>query len=72
MAGLAAAAAGAVLMDRYERLERIDLKSARDVVTEADHLSEELVIAAIRQLVAASPERRAPSNVWSSPTATVT
>jgi len=25
--------AGAVLMDRYERLERIDYKSARDVVT---------------------------------------
>jgi myo-inositol-1(or 4)-monophosphatase len=43
-----AAAAGAVLMDRYERLERIDHKSARDVVTEADHLSEELVIEAIR------------------------
>ena len=43
-----AAAAGAILMDRYERLERIDHKSATDVVTEADHLSEELVIAAIR------------------------
>jgi len=43
-----AAAAGVVLMDRYERLERIDHKGARDVVTEADHLSEELVIAAIR------------------------
>ena len=43
-----AAAAGAILMDRYERLERIDYKSARDVVTEADHLSEALVIAAIR------------------------
>ena len=41
-------AAGAVLMDRYERLERIDHKSAKDVVTEADHLSEELVIDAIR------------------------
>ncbi|GAC1668440.1 MAG: inositol monophosphatase family protein [Candidatus Limnocylindrales bacterium] len=41
--------AGAILMDRYERLERIDHKSARDVVTEADHLSEELVIAAIRE-----------------------
>lgn len=40
--------AGIVLMDRYERLERIDHKSATDVVTEADHLSEELVIAAIR------------------------
>ena len=43
-----AGAAGAILMDRYERLERIDYKSARDVVTEADHLSEEWVIAAIR------------------------
>lgn len=43
-----AAAAGGVLMDHYERLERIDHKSAHDVVTEADHLSEALVIAAIR------------------------
>ena len=42
--------AGEVLMDRYERLERIDHKSARDVVTEADHLSEELIIDAIRAL----------------------
>jgi myo-inositol-1(or 4)-monophosphatase len=41
--------AGDVLMDRYERLERIDYKSARDIVTEADHLSEELIIAAIRE-----------------------
>ena len=43
-----AASAGEILMDRYERLERIDHKSARDVVTEADHLSEELIIEAIR------------------------
>ena len=43
-----AARAGEVLMDRYERLERIDHKSARDVVTEADHLSEALIIDAIR------------------------
>ena len=43
-----AAEAGAILMDRYERLERIDHKSARDVVTEADHLSEALIIDAIR------------------------
>ena len=43
-----AARAGAVLMDRYERLERIDYKSARDVVTEADHLSEALILDAIR------------------------
>jgi myo-inositol-1(or 4)-monophosphatase len=40
--------AGAVLMDRYERLEQIDYKSARDVVTEADHLSEALIVAAIQ------------------------
>jgi myo-inositol-1(or 4)-monophosphatase len=44
-----AARAGEILMDRYERLERIDYKSARDVVTEADHLSEQLVIDAIRK-----------------------
>jgi myo-inositol-1(or 4)-monophosphatase len=35
-------------MDRYERLEQIDYKSARDVVTEADHLSEALIVEAIR------------------------
>ena len=40
--------AGRILMDRYERLERIDYKSARDVVTEADHESEALILAAIR------------------------
>jgi myo-inositol-1(or 4)-monophosphatase len=43
-----AARAGEILMERYERLERIDYKSARDIVTEADHLSEELIIDAIR------------------------
>jgi myo-inositol-1(or 4)-monophosphatase len=43
-----AAAAGTILMAHYEQLERIDHKSARDVVTEADHLSEDLVISAIR------------------------
>jgi myo-inositol-1(or 4)-monophosphatase len=41
--------AGAILMDRYERLEQIDYKSARDVVTEADHLSEALIVEAIRE-----------------------
>jgi myo-inositol-1(or 4)-monophosphatase len=41
--------AGAVLMDRYERLEQIDYKSARDVVTEADHQSEALIVDAIRE-----------------------
>jgi myo-inositol-1(or 4)-monophosphatase len=40
--------AGRLLMDRYEKVERIDYKSARDVVTEVDHLSEELIIGAIR------------------------
>lgn len=43
-----AAQAGRLLMDRYERVERIDYKSARDVVTEVDHLSEELILGAIR------------------------
>ena len=42
-----AARAGEVLMDHYERLEQIDYKSARDVVTEADHLSEALILEAI-------------------------
>jgi myo-inositol-1(or 4)-monophosphatase len=40
--------AGTVLMDHYERLERIDYKSARDVVTEADRLSEALIVQSIR------------------------
>ncbi|MFL5779188.1 MAG: inositol monophosphatase family protein [Chloroflexota bacterium] len=40
--------AGIVLMDRYERVERVDHKSARDVVTEVDHLSEALIVDAIR------------------------
>jgi myo-inositol-1(or 4)-monophosphatase len=43
-----ARAAGRLLMERYERVERVDYKSARDIVTEVDHLSEELIIAAIR------------------------
>ncbi len=40
--------AGRVLLERYERVERIDHKSARDVVTEVDHLSERLILDAIR------------------------
>jgi myo-inositol-1(or 4)-monophosphatase len=40
--------AGRLIMDRYERVERVDYKSARDIVTEVDHLSEELMIEAIR------------------------
>jgi len=41
--------AGRIQLDRYERLERIDRKSAHDVVTEADHLSEAHILAAIRE-----------------------
>ncbi len=41
--------AGVILMEHYERLEQIDYKSARDVVTEADHLSEALILGAIRE-----------------------
>lgn len=40
--------AGEVLLDLYGRLERIEHKSAKDVVTEADHASEALVLGAIR------------------------
>ena len=40
--------AGRLLMELYEQLQRIDYKSARDVVTEADHLSEALIVKAVR------------------------
>ena len=40
--------AGAVLTESYERIERIDYKSKRDVVTNADYASERLVMDAIR------------------------
>jgi myo-inositol-1(or 4)-monophosphatase len=40
--------AGDVLTSSYERLERIDYKSKRDVVTDADYASEHLVIDAIK------------------------
>ncbi len=40
--------AGSLLVDSYERLEQIDYKSKRDVVTNADYASEKLVIDAIR------------------------
>ena len=42
-----AARAGELLVARFEKVERIDYKSAKDVVTEADHLSEALIIDAI-------------------------
>ena len=41
--------AGRLLFERYERVEEIDYKSARDVVTEVDHLSEALIMGAIRE-----------------------
>jgi len=41
--------AGRLLFERYERVETIDHKSARDVVTEVDHLSEALIMDAIRE-----------------------
>ena len=40
--------AGELQMARFERVEQIDYKSARDVVTEVDHLSEALILDAIR------------------------
>ncbi len=40
--------AGLILLDRYERVGQIDYKSAKDVVTEVDHLSEALIMDAIR------------------------
>ena len=45
----AARAAAAIQVEHYERLEHIVKKSAKDVVTEADHLSEEAIIATIRR-----------------------
>jgi myo-inositol-1(or 4)-monophosphatase len=41
--------AGLVLRESYERVERIDYKSARDVVTDVDYRSEEMLLAAIRE-----------------------
>ncbi len=41
--------AGALLMDSFGRVERIDKKSRRDVVTDVDYTSEALIIGAIRE-----------------------
>jgi myo-inositol-1(or 4)-monophosphatase len=41
--------AGLVLRESYERVERIDYKSARDVVTDVDYRSEAMLLAAIRE-----------------------
>jgi myo-inositol-1(or 4)-monophosphatase len=39
--------AGAILLARYERVGEVSYKSAKDVVTEVDHLSEALIMGAI-------------------------
>jgi myo-inositol-1(or 4)-monophosphatase len=44
----AARRAGAIQLERYERLERIVHKGPGDVVTEVDDLCEEMILAAIR------------------------
>jgi len=49
IAAAAARQAGRLQMERYERLERIVHKSEFDVVTEVDEMSEQMIIAAIRQ-----------------------
>ena len=61
-------------MDRWGH-ERIDYKSARDVVTEADHVSEALILDAIRarypetrswprRLVSIGHRGEAPTSAW--------
>ena len=47
-AGELAVRAGELLVDRLGRVESVRHKSAKDVVTEVDHLSEELIIEAIQ------------------------
>ena len=44
-----AESAGRILLERYERVGPISYKSAKDVVTEVDHLSEGLILGAIRE-----------------------
>ena len=44
-----ARAAGVIQMERLGNLEHIVHKSAKDVVTEADHLSEETILGTIRR-----------------------
>jgi myo-inositol-1(or 4)-monophosphatase len=63
-----AEAAGRIQRDRYERVERIDHKSAKDVVTDVDHRCEALILGAIRErfpedgiLAEESGAHRAPS-----------
>jgi fructose-1,6-bisphosphatase/inositol monophosphatase family enzyme len=44
-----AEAAGRLQLERYERVGAIQHKSPKDVVTEVDHLSEDLILRAIRE-----------------------
>jgi myo-inositol-1(or 4)-monophosphatase len=44
VASTAARLAGSIQMDLYERIESIDFKSEKDVVTEADHRSEAAIL----------------------------
>lgn len=44
-----AATAGRLLLDRLGRVERVSYKSAKDVVTEVDHLSEKLILDTLRE-----------------------
>ena len=41
--------AGRLIVERAERIERIDYKGARDVVTDVDHRSEELILEELRR-----------------------
>ncbi len=61
--------AAALLRERYERVEDVQYKSAKDVVTEVDHLSEALILGAIRErfpgdgiLAEESGEHRGPAH----------
>ena len=45
----AAHSAGAILMDKFRRLERVEKKGAVDLVTEADLASEREIVSAIRR-----------------------
>jgi fructose-1,6-bisphosphatase/inositol monophosphatase family enzyme len=41
--------AGRLLVERYQRVGRVDHKRSRDIVTEVDHLSEDLILDEIRR-----------------------
>jgi myo-inositol-1(or 4)-monophosphatase len=49
VAEVAARAAGAIQLDHYERIEHLDYKSEKDVVTEVDHLSEAAILSTLKE-----------------------